>query len=571
MTQNKTPRRSRKRKLGALALADSYAHEAIVGTRFNRRIKALSRQWLEWRAAPPSVGYVWDEERLAELVAYARDRFGIELLPWQYLAFGLLVAWRDSTDMPMVRVFVIQVARGAGKSEMVAILSAWLLERNARLGQKPIEVVVLATQMDRAKDVWSRQEKCLGTDPSWKFVGGLSSVSVAVASHAGGICRCKPSTPKNADGILPTLIVLDEAARIEDATYDRALSALSKVPGSQALIVTTPDKDQRRRSYGTTVGILERAYDDGEAAPAGIVGMIFGIDSTDDAEDEECWYKAQPGLGITKSIADYRFQKIMLLDPGTPNGRDEFWTQQLATFTDDLAGALPLSLYDACVEDWNLEDYRGLPAVIGVDFSQGGWSEHQTDLTSICVLVWDGLMIRSRSYHYWAGVNIAAEEKKCKQPLRAWRDEGLLEVCGDTIDYSLLEARVMAIASIVDLRHWVADPCGKAPAWCDAMEKRHGWRWSRASQNHIYMGSAWAVWADAVRGRRIRFNTDPVLRMSIGHTIAKVTDRGLAVPSKGASRSNIDPVTACCMAIKVMNDHELMRESLYGDPSRIAF
>ena len=192
---------------------------------------------------------------------------------------------------------------------------------------------------------------------------------MAVASHAGGICRCKPSTPKNADGILPTLIVLDEAARIEDATYDRALSALSKVPGSQALIVTTPDKDQRRRSYGTTVGILERAYDDGEAAPAGIVGMIFGIDSTDDAEDEECWYKAQPGLGITKSIADYRFQKTMLLDPGTPNGRDEFWTQQLATFTDDLAGALPLSLYDACVEDWNLEDYRGLPAVIGVDFS----------------------------------------------------------------------------------------------------------------------------------------------------------------------------------------------------------
>ena len=568
----KTPiRRSRKAPAGALQIADAYAHEALKGKRYNARIRAFCSQWLAARAAPKSAGYVWDEERLTSLVEYARERFKITLLPWQYLAFAMLVSWRDQADLPVVRVFAIQVARGAGKTEMVAILASWLVEWTARAGRSPIEIVVLATQMERAKDVWLRQKVSLADDPSWRLVGGLSSLVIAAAHHAGGVVKCKPSTPKNADGILPTLVVLDEAARIEDETYARALSSISKVPGCQALIVTTPDKDQRRRGYGTTIGLLERAYDENTQPPPGIAGMIFGIDTTDRPDDPEAWYKAHPSLGITKQLSDYTLGKALLLDPGAPNDRDEFYTQFLATFTDDLAGAMPLSLFDACVEDWDLSDFRGFPAVVGVDFSQGGWSGQQTDLTSINVSVWDGVRIRSRSYHYWAGTNIEADEVKCRQPLREWRDAGLLEVCGNTIDYSLLEARTLAIASIVDLRHWVADPAGKAPAWCEAMEKRHGWRWSRAPQSHIYMGSAWAIWSDAVRGRRIQFAPDPVLRANLSHTRAVPTDRGLSVPSKGRSTSNIDAVTACCMCIKVLNDRELMTESLYGDPGKISF
>lgn len=532
---------------------------------FNRRIKALARQWLAARAAPG-----WDADALDDLVGYARSRFRTELLPWQLVAFGLLVSWRDAAGAPTVRVLVVQVARGAGKSQMSAILSGWVVERARRAGQVA-EVVLLATQMQAAKIVWDRMRGALGEDPEWRFLGGLTTTSIAMAQHPGGVVRCKPSTPKNADGISPQLVILDEAARIEDETYGRALSSLSKVPGSQALVVTTPDRDQHRRGYGSTVRALERAYDDGEAPPEGVAGMLFGIDPEDSPTDPVAWAKAQPGLGVTKPVAEYELQRRLLLDNGSPRDREEFWTQQLATFTDDLAGAMPLALWDACVGEWSLEDARGLPAVIGVDFSQGGWSDSQMDLTSVCLSVWDGARVLSRSWHYWSGPSIEADERKCRQPLREWRDSGQLVVSGNVIDYSVVEAQVLAIASVVDLRHFVADPAGKAAAWCDAMERRHGWRWSRAPQNHVYMGSAWAVWADLVRGRRVMFHPDPVFRANLAHARLVVTDRGLAVPSKGRSSSNIDAVTAAIMAAKVMNDHELLTESLYGDPGRISF
>jgi phage terminase large subunit-like protein len=159
---------------------------------------------------------------------------------------------------------------------------------------------------------------------------------------------------------------------------------------------------------------------------------------------------------------------------------------------------------------------------------------------------------------------------RSRQPLREWRDKRLIEVMGNTVDYSVLEQQVRAISQLVDLKFFTADPAGKAAAWCDSMERKHGWQWSRAPQNVVFMGSAWAIWADMVRGRRIRFDNDPVLRANIAHTRLRPGDTGLFVPSKGKSESNIDAVTACCMAVKVLNDREMLAQSAYGtDPSRI--
>jgi hypothetical protein len=136
---------------------------------------------------------------------------------------------------------------------------------------------------------------------------------------------------------------------------------------------------------------------------------------------------------------------------------------------------------------------------------------------------------------------------------------------------------VLAPHTAVDFVHPAARrrapvPAGKAPAWCEAMEKKHGWQWSRAPQHVVFMGSAWAIWSDMVRGKRICFDEDPVLRANLAHTVLRSGDTGLFVPSKGRSRGNIDAVTACCMAVKVMNDREMLAQSMYGvDATRISF
>ena len=493
-------------------------------------------------------------------------------MPWAVWTFAQLVARRDTTGRPATRIMVLQVARGAGKTHMAAILSSWIVEEAAHDGEKDREVVVLATQMNKAALVQDAIRKAMGEDGEWEFYGGKMSTVGALAVHPNGNVKCRPSTVKNADGITPTLIICDEAARM-DETFTRAITSLTKVSGSQMFVVTTPDAEQYERPYGYMVRELEQALDAGTQAASSEIGVFFGIDPGDAPDDPSVWVKAIPTMGVHKTDADYRDVMKRTLGSGSPAGRTEWYTQNLATFADDLAGALPLAMLDACVEEWPLEMARGLPGVISVDFSQGGWtSGSQCDLTSINLAVWDGSRLLSRNWHYWAGNDIASDEQRSRQPLREWRDSGNLVVMGNTVDYSILERQLQVVASVVQLKHFVADPAGKAAAWCESMERKHGWPWSRAPQNVVYMGSGWAIWADMVRGRKIRFDADPVLRMNLAHCRLKPGDTGLHVPSKGRSMSNIDAVTACCMAVKVMNDREMMSSSMYSaDPRNITF
>ena len=560
-------RPSRKTPASAIDIADTYARAVIAGEIVtNRRIKVQAVRYLEARSTDE-----WDGPRLDRLVAFARDRFAWELMPWAVWTLAHLIAWRRG-GAPAVRFVVLQVARGVGKTQMAAMVGSFVVEESAAAGRKDCEVVVLATQMEKATIVQRRMKDAFGDETEWEFYGGQATANVCLSTHPGGSIKCRPSTPKNADGISPSLVILDEAARM-DETFTRAITSLTKVRGAQMLVITTPDANQYENPYGTMIRGIERSLDHGEKMPVGAVGIIYGIDADDAPDDPTAWIKACPTIGVHTTFADYEFVMSQTRGTGDPRKREEFYTQQLATFVDDLVGGLPLAMFDACVEPWDWERARGLPGMIGIDFSQGGWGrDSQFDLTSLNCSVWDGQRILSRSWHYWAGNDIASDEIKSRQPLREWRDRNLLTVCGNTIDYSIIERQIEAIARHVDLKFFVADPAGKAPAWCEAMEKKHGWQWSRAPQHVVFMGSAWAIWSDMIRGKRILFDEDPVLRANLAHTVLRSGDTGLFVPSKGRSRGNIDAVTACCMAVKVMNDREMLSQSMYGaDANRIAF
>jgi phage terminase large subunit-like protein len=550
---------------GGLEVADAYAKAVVQGgVVANLRIRAQAARYLEARRTD-----AWDGARLDRLLEHARKVYGWELMPWAVWAFAHLVAWRNA-DQPAARFVVLQVARGVGKTQMAAMLASWTVEEAARDGRKNCEVVVLATQMDKAALVQERIREAMGEETEWEFYGGKMSTVGALATHPGGSIKCRPSTVKNADGITPTLLICDEAARMDD-TFTRAITSLTKVRGAQMLVITTPDARQYENPYGSMIRGIERSLDGNEPMPTGTVGLIYGIDPDDAPDDREAWIKACPSMGVHKTVADYELVMAQTLNSGVPAFREEWYTQQLATFADDLAGGLPLALFDACVEPWELESARNLPGVIAVDFSQGGWaSKGQFDLTSMNLAVWNGQRLLSRSWHYWAGSDLVSDEVRSRQPLRDWRDKLHLNVMGNTVDYSVLEGQIQALARVVDLKFFTADPAGKAAAWCESMERKHGWQWTRAPQNVVFMGSAWAIWADMVRGRRIQFDSDPVLRANLAHTKLRPGDTGLFVPSKGRSESNIDAVTACCMAVKVLNDREMLAESAYGtDPSRI--
>jgi phage terminase large subunit-like protein len=554
-----------------LGVADAYARECLTGT-VGVRVQAMARRYLAERE--PGSGVVWDEDRLAEALAWGESKLPTKAgptawSPWMVWVVAMFVARRTAEGLPKTRELMLQVPRGCGKTQLAAALCGWTLDRAGREGRVGCEVIVLATMLEKAKEVADR----LGAtsyvaSKTWRASGATGNRSALVRSESGYV-KCCASTPQNADGITPTLIILDEAARM-DVTYNRALSSMVKVPFSQALIVTTPDVDQYLNPYGTALQEAERALDEGTDLPDGVLAVMYQADLNDDPTEESTWRKANPELGHRTPVSEYQRKKHQAVSPD-PKVREEFFTQLLATFTPDLAAAIPVAFYDACVDPWQLEDAQGLPAVVSVDFSVGGWAGVQYDLTSMNLAVWDGVRLLSRNWHYWAGQDPAADEVRTRQPIRQWMQEGRLVNCGRVIDYGILERQIEVIARVVDLKWLVADPVGKAGAWCDSMEKKHGWQWSRAPQNGIYMGSAWAIWQDYVRGRKVRFDTDPVLRSAIECTRLYQGARTPPYPVKSHDRANNDPLIAALMGIKVMNDREMLTESMYADASRISF
>jgi len=543
-----------------MARADEYARGCVDGTvPAPRRIRAAASRYLAERSDPPAHGVAWNPAELDACVQ-RMTVMGLKLMPWQLFALAVLLARRRSDDgTPATRYLLIALARGGGKTGLVTHLFEWLLSTGDDL-----ECACVATQQEKANIIHGRIHKLHRGEERWRFVGGGGATSVGLVEHRKATLRAMPCTDNAMDGITPRLLVADEAARM-DAAILRAMSSVTKTPTGQMLFITTPDREQKSRELWPYWQACEVALDGGEPLPEGWWALLWGMDADDEPDSDVAVQHANPSAGVLVSIRDIRTKIRTALATADPKAREETWLQELATFTDDLAGALPLELLDRVSVDEDWEMLAGAPGVVAVDFSQGGFAQgSQCDLTSMCVAVWDGAKIHTQGYHWWAGTDILHDERRTRQPLSRWVADGHLTNCGGpTIDFDAVEARLVDICRRFEIRAFIADPVGKASAWAAQMERKHGWKWHKAPQTIVWMGGGWAIWSDWIRSERVRCRPDPVLRACLASARLYVGLTGLAMPVKQRSTSNIDAVTAQVMAARVLHDLEIMGGSMY--------
>jgi phage terminase large subunit-like protein len=232
------------------------------------------------------------------------------------------------------------VARGAGKTGLVTALLEWMLWEGTDL-----EVCCVATQQDKANIIHGRIQKMHRGEDRWRFVGGGGATSIGLIEHKKATLKAMPCTDNAMDGITPRLVIADEAARM-DAAILRAMSSVTKTRTGQMLFITTPDRDQKTRELWPYWEACEIALDQDEALPEGWWALLWGMDPTDEPDSDLAVHHANPSAGVLISVRDIRTKIQNALKTADPKAREETWLQELATFTDDLAGALPLELLD---------------------------------------------------------------------------------------------------------------------------------------------------------------------------------------------------------------------------------
>ena len=185
-------------------------------------------------------------EYVAGLTLAGGDHDGepFAVLPWE--SRFLRGAFRGPGDAGLT------VARGNGKSALLAAVACAVVDPAGPLTGRRREVVVCAASFEQGRVIF---EDCLaflgarydlGDRVEWRRQDSANRATLEFRS-SGARVRCIGSDPGNAHGLRPALALLDEPAQWAPATRDRMYAAvrtgLGKVPGSKLVALGTRPAD----------------------------------------------------------------------------------------------------------------------------------------------------------------------------------------------------------------------------------------------------------------------------------------------------------------------------------------
>jgi phage terminase large subunit-like protein len=562
-------RRKHRRKPGLCAdAADAYARAVVDGSIVaNARIRDSCRRYLAERAKPGEHGVWWDEQLAEDARAFAlKCGQGAEAgagqplvwMPWQCMVAMVLLARRRmvdgrKSDTPATKALLLAVARGNGKTEFAASL----LMAAMRDGSTRLEFASVAPDSRLAQKTFERMavmSETLGVS-EWKSTGGSTPAHPGRVKHGNNRYISLPCTDKALDGLTTRMVIADEVARMEKA-FGRLLTGLAKFPTSQLLAITTPDPEQKTRPIWGYWDALERAIADGTPYPAGWWPMLYGLEQDDQASDPAAWPKAHPALNVIIDPGQLELSARTMLESGDPAQIAEFETQLACRYHELATTDIDLAVLERQMQPSDWTRLQGAPAVIGLDLSRGGYGP-QLDLTTLCLMVVDGGVIRARNVSWWAGTDMGRDEKRCKQPLGAWVEQGhLRRMPGEWHDMTIVEAEIENLMHQFGVRKIGVDPhpsqAKDIKRWMDK-----GWPIVPVDQSIRTMAPAWKLWGDLLKSKQLFYEPDPVLRAALNSVRLIADNVGNIRPVKGRSSGNTDAVVAGNMAALLMEHHQV--------------
>ena len=179
---------------------------------------------------------------ISQLVLTGGDHDGylFRILPWE----RRFILGAFDVDGPAA----LSVARGNGKSALVAGIACSLLDPDGPLHGPRRECVVVASSFEQSRVIFEdvlafmRQRYDLSVRDFWR-VQDSSNRAIIEFRPTGARVRCIGSDPSKAHGLRPALSLLDEGAQWDNAKSDRMLSAvrtgMGKVPNSKMIALGT--------------------------------------------------------------------------------------------------------------------------------------------------------------------------------------------------------------------------------------------------------------------------------------------------------------------------------------------
>lgn len=505
-------------------------------------------------------GWVWDVDRALYRIAFYEQFLKLNggnfeglpflLADWQKFIVGSIHGWvAADTGLRRFRTAYVEIGKGNGKSPLAAAegIGALMID-----GEERAEVYAAATKKDQAMILFRDAVAMVDQSPliARRIVKSGRGQSTWNLAYPATNSFFRPiSSDDGQSGPRPHFALVDELH--EHKTGDVVDMLRRGFKGrQQPFVLEITNSGSNRNSICWEHHEASIAAINARPGDAGFddrwFGYVCALDPADDwMQDETCWVKANPNIGISMPYQTLR--DAVLEARNIPSKRNLVARLHFCEWTDAAEAWIGPEIWLKAETPKRLDVFRGRSVYLGGDLSK------RQDLTALAAFMPDDCGGGDAFVHFWTPADTLAERAKTdKVPYDVWVREGHLRaVPGMSLDYLPICRDIRTLIEDLDLEvieaafdRWRLDEFRKdmdtAGLALNIVEFGQGFKSMTPAIDRI---------ENLILNGRIRIHYNPVLRWNAASAVCVEDDAGGRKFSKRKATGRIDGLVALTMAV----------------------
>lgn len=379
------------------------------------------------------------------------------LEPWQAFIVGSLFGWKTADGFRRFRVAFIEIAKSNGKSPLAAGIGILMFMAD---GEARAEVYSAATKKDQAMILFRDAVAMVDQSPALSRRVNKSGVGEKVwnlADLRSGSWFRPISADSGQSGPRVHCGLIDEVHEHKNSGVVDMMRAGTK-GRTQALIIEITNSGVDRNS------VCYQHHEYSERVATGVIEddswftYVCGLDEGDDPfEDESCWEKANPNLGVSVSLKYIREQ--VREARGMPAKGSIVKRLNFCEWQDAVNPWVEGELWLACESEFDIEELAGRDCHAAIDLSA------KRDLTALALSFPDEETEESDPsltafVEFWTPKDTLIDRSRAdKVPYDLWARQGHIHaVPGKSIDYAWVAERLGVLQAQFNILSLAFDP-----------------------------------------------------------------------------------------------------------------
>jgi len=473
------------------------------------------------------------------------------------IIFPLFGTKHKITKFRRYKTVFLFIPKKNGKSSLAAAISLYLL-----MGLKAVGVNIICAAADRNQAGIIFNDLASVMIEQNRKLASLAEVFRNSIVYKGRAFKVISSEAKTKHGFIPHSIIIDEVhAHPNKELIDTLRTGVVGRDEPIVFYLTTAGYD--------TTSVAYELYDyakkvkSGEIIDESFLPILYESDKELDIFEESTWRTANPGFGtmVKKPYFVEETNKIK----NQPSYESTFrrlhlnqWVGAEETWVSDsdwmkCGGSVMNGKELVKFMDDELEKRIGQTCILGLDLSSTG------DITSLQVLFPN---TKENEYgdkethfdifsFFWMPMETAIRRSKSADvDYLEWGRQGLIELTdGNSVDYNLIKKKVIWIAENYDIDVMGYDKWNSSQMIIDLQLQLPSLKFDPISMYLSVISAPTKEFEHLVMTERMNHFGHPVLRWMMANVMIKTDTNGNIRPDKSKSKSKIDGIIACIIAV----------------------